>query len=107
MRRSEGFKSANKVIGSSNQRRHLGEGEAVAPKEKEKRKKERKKEKIRKKREKREKRKKGTMNSVKLLHVKCCFFQFFNSPAALKNIKKICPQEKVEMTPLALTGKLH
>ena len=38
------------------------------------------------------------MNSVKLLHMKCCFFQFFNSPVALK--KKIGPQEKVEMTPL-------
>ena len=41
------------------------------------------------------------MNNVKLLHIKCCFFQFFNSPVALKNIKKIWPpQEKVEMTPL-------
>ena len=40
------------------------------------------------------------MNDVKLLHTKCCFFQFFNSPVALKN-KKIVrpPQEKVEMTP--------
>ena len=32
------------------------------------------------------------------------FFQFFNSPVALKNNKKFCPppppQEKVEMTPL-------
>ena len=45
------------------------------------------------------------MNNVKLLlHIKCCFFQFFNSPVALKNIKKIAPQEKVEMTPLDLTG---
>ena len=26
------------------------------------------------------------MNNVKLLHVKCCFFQYFNSPEALKNI---------------------
>ena len=25
------------------------------------------------------------MNNVKLLHIKCCFFQFFNSPVALKN----------------------
>ena len=41
------------------------------------------------------------MNSVKLLHIKCCFFQFLNGPVALKNIKKILPpQEKVEMTPL-------
>jgi len=55
-----------------------------------KRKKERKKEKREKKRIKR-KRKKGTMNDVKLLHIKCCFFQFFNSPVALKNKKKFWP----------------
>ena len=40
------------------------------------------------------------MNNVKLLHIKCCFFQFFNSRVALKNTKKFPPQEKVEMTPL-------
>ena len=41
------------------------------------------------------------MNNVKLLHMKCCFFQFFNCPVALKN-KNFWPlQEKVEMTPLA------
>ena len=41
------------------------------------------------------------MNSVKLLYIKCCFFNFFNSPVALKNKKKIWPpQEKVEMMPL-------
>ena len=41
------------------------------------------------------------MNNVKLLHIKCCFFQFFNSPVALENQKKIWPtQEKVEMMPL-------
>ena len=58
----------------------------------------RKKEKRKKKKEKREKkekwrkkRKKGTMNNVKLLHIKCCFFQFFNSPVALKNKKKFAP----------------
>ena len=84
------------------QRRHLGGLGAVAPQGK--RKKDKKKEKKKKrgrKREKWEKRKKGTMNSVKLLHIKCCFFQFFNSPVALE-MKKIClPQEKVEMTPLS------
>ena len=49
------------------------------------------------------KRKKGTMNKVKLLHIKCCFFLFFNSPVALKNKKYIlAPQEKVEMTPLTI-----
>ena len=75
------------------------------PKEKEKKsKKERKKEKRAKKEKKREKRKKETMDSVKLLHIKCCFFQFFNSPVALKDIKKIGPQEKVEMTPLHYIG---
>jgi hypothetical protein len=36
----------------------------------------------------------------KILHIKCVFFQFFNSPVALKNLKNFCPQEKVEMTPL-------
>ena len=41
---------------------------AVAPKEKEKKKKKEKE-----KRKKRKKRKKGTMDSVKLLHIKCCF----------------------------------
>ena len=64
---------------------------AVAPKEKEK--KERKKEKWEKKERKKE-RKKGTMNNVKLLHIKCCFFQFFNSPVALKNLKKFWPPKK-------------
>ena len=49
--------------------------------------KERKKRKKRKKREKKKERKKGTMNNVKLLHIKCCFFQFFNSLVALKNRK--------------------
>ena len=47
------------------------------------------------------------MNNVKLLHIKCCFFQFFNSPVALQNKKKIWPpQEKVEMTPL-VSGTLQ
>ena len=60
----------------------------------EKKKKEKKKEK--------KERKKGTMNNVKLLHIKrAVFFQFFNTPVALKNLKKFWPsQEKVEMTPL-------
>ena len=40
------------------------------------------------------------MNSVKLLHIKCCYFQFFNSSVALKNLKKVRPPRKVEMTPL-------
>ena len=42
------------------------------------------------------------MNNVKLLLIKCCFFQIFSCPVALKNKKKFCPpQEKVEMTLLA------
>ena len=69
----------------------LGWG-AVAPKEKEKMKE--KRERKEKKEKKEKKRKKGTMNSVKLLHIKCCFFQFFSSPVALKNEKKICPPRK-------------
>ena len=65
------------------------------PKEKKKRKKKKKKEKKKKEKEKRkrEKRKKGTMNIVKLLHIKCCFFQFFNSPVALKNKKILAPRK--------------
>ena len=72
------------------------------PKEKEKKKKRKKK---REKREKKRKRKKGTMNDVKLLHIKCRFFQFFNSPVALK--KNLAPQEKVEMTPLHIRSASH
>ena len=34
------------------------------------------------------------MNNVKLLHIKCFFFQFFNSPMALKNLKKFGPPRK-------------
>ena len=47
------------------------------------------------------------MNDVKLLHIKCCFFKFFNSPVALKNEKIFWPpQEKVEMTPLQFPLRL-
>ena len=91
------------------QGRHLrGAGEASPqPKEKEKRKKRKKQEKQEKREKKREKRKKGTMNNVKLLHTQCCFFQCFNSPVALKILKKFAPQEKVEMTPLQLCHLTH
>ena len=83
-----------------------GWGAVTPPRKKKKRKKERKKRKKRKKRKEKKERKMGTMNNVKLLHIKCCFFQFFNSPVALKNQKKIWPpQEKIEMTPL-LHGSL-
>ena len=52
----------------------------------------RKKEKIKKKRKNRKKEKKRKkerreLSNVKLLHIKCCFFQFFNSLVALKNKK--------------------
>ena len=88
----------------ANQRRHLGGWETVPPGRKRKKEKKKKRKKKRKKREKREKRKKGTMNSVKLLHIKCCFFQFFNSPVALKK-NNSPPREKVEMTPLVLISE--
>ena len=79
------------------QRRHLGGLGAVAPppsRKKKKRKKERKKEKKKKKKKKKKKEKKGTMSNFKLLHIKCCFFQFFNSPVALKNKKNVGPPRK-------------
>ena len=34
------------------------------------------------------------MNNFKLLHIKCCFFQIFNSLVALKNEKKFGPAKK-------------
>ena len=67
------------------------------PKEKEKKKKRKKKEKKRKKekKEKKEKkREKRTMNNVKLLHIKCWFFHFFNSQMALKNKNNFWPPKK-------------
>ena len=102
-------RARNKERARVSEREREGEGETEAsfeggwggrcPPPQGKRKKEKKKEK-KKKEKKREKRKKGTMNNVKLLHIKCCFFQFFNSQVALKNKKIFAPQEKVEMTPL-------
>ena len=38
------------------------------------------------------------MNNVKLLHIKCCFFQFFNSPVALKK-KILAPKKKLKWRP--------
>ena len=64
-----------------------------------KRKKEKKEK--RKKEKKREKeRRELQMTSNYYIGIKCCIFQFFNSPVALKNKNKFAPQEKVEMTPL-------
>ena len=37
------------------------------------------------------------MNNVKLLHINCCFFQFFNSQVALKNLKKFAPPPKKKL----------
>ena len=64
-----------------------GAGGRRPPRQKKKRKKEKKK-------IKEKEREKGTMNNVKLLHIKCCFFKFFNSPVALKNLKKFWPPKK-------------
>ena len=84
-----------------------GLGGAVAPpprknkKEKKERKKGRKK---RKKRRKMKERKKGTMNNVKLLHIKCYFSNFSIFRWHWKIKKNFGPpQEKVEMTPLTLS----
>ena len=67
---------------------------AVAPLPPRKKKKRKKKEKKRKKENKEKKERKGTMNNVKLLHIKCCFFKFFSSPVALKNKKNFGPPKK-------------
>ena len=77
-----------KVFGIKSEASFEGAGGPSPPKEKEKRKK-RKKEKKEK-----EERKKGTMNNVKLLHIKCCFF---NSPMALKNKNKKLPPTKKKL----------
>ena len=62
-----------------------GEGlGALAPPPPGKIRKKKRNEKEKRKKEKKEKRKKGTMNTSQ---IKCCFFQFFNSPVALKNKK--------------------
>ena len=34
------------------------------------------------------------MNNVKLLHIKCCFYQFFNSPVSIE-----APQKKLKWRP--------
>ena len=82
-------RSSTFIYVSLRQRRHLGGG-GIAPKEKEKKERKKKKEKEKRK----QRKKKGTMNSVKLLHIKWCFFQFFNSPVALKNEKNVWPPRK-------------
>ena len=62
---------------------------------KKKEKKKKKKEKKEKKKEKeKKKRKNGTMNSVKLLHIKCCFFSNFSIVRWHWKIKKIPPPKK-------------
>ena len=87
----------NDIFGcTSFQGRHLR-----GPRKKKKKEKRKKKKKEKKKIE----RKKGTMNNVELLHIKCCFFQFFNKSGSTEKFKKILasPQEKVEMTPLLVS----
>ena len=81
------------------QGRHLrGLGGHRSPRKKKKEKKQRKQ---RKKRKKEKNERKGTMNNVKLLHIKCCFFSNFSVVRWHWRIKKnSAPQEKVEMTPL-------
>ena len=40
------------------------------------------------------------MNNVKLLNIKCLFFQFFHSQVALKNFKKmLAPKKKLKWRP--------
>ena len=56
-------------------------------------KKERKKE-NEKKRKKRKKEKRELFITPLLLHIKCCFFQFFNSPVALRNEKLLATPKK-------------
>ena len=73
-----------------------GWGPLPPPKEKEKKKKKRKKEKRETKREKKKERKKGTMNNVKLLHIKCCFFSNFSIVRwHWKILKKFAPPKKM------------
>ena len=83
-------------MGTDWQGRHLrGAGGATAPKEKEKRKKKRRKRKKEGKKRKKKERKKGTMNNVKLLHIKCCFFPNFQLSGGIKKlIKKFGPPRK-------------
>ena len=64
------------------------------PRKKKKKKKRKRKRKKRKKEKKKKEGKKGTMNNAKLLHIKCCFFQFFNSLVAMKNKNKFGPPKK-------------
>ena len=43
------------------------------------------------------------MNNVKLLHIKCCFYQIFNSPVALKNKKMSPPWSLLHVLKLLVT----
>ena len=74
------------------QRRHLGGlGGPSPPQGKRKKEKKKEKKKKEKKREKKRKRKKGTMNDVKLLHIKCCFFPIFQWSGGIKKSKIFLP----------------
>ena len=83
---------------TSRQRRHLGgwgpSPPPPPPRKKKKRKKERKKEKKRKKREKEIKERGELWTASNYCDMNDCFFQFFNNPVALKNLKKCWPPKK-------------
>ena len=88
----------NRVIALSGTRgviwRGWGPSPSLPPPRKKKKRKETKK------REKKKERTKGTINNVKLLHIKCCFFQLFKSPIVLKIKIKIDPlQDKLKWRP--------
>ena len=59
------------------QGRHLRGLGAVSPPQEKRKKEKRSKKREKRKKRKKEKIKKGTINNVKILHIKCCFFQFF------------------------------
>ena len=86
-------------IGSNVQGRHLrGAGGAVAPPPPPgKRKKEKKKEKKRKKSKKRKKERRELWRYVKLLHIKCCFFQFSIVRWHWTILKKFAPPPKKKL----------
>jgi hypothetical protein len=65
-----------------------GAGGPSPPRKKKKKKEEKKK------RERKEKKRKKKEGNYELLHIKCCFFQFFNNPVTLKNKKIFGPPRK-------------
>ena len=79
------------------QGRHLRGLGAVAPREKKKKEKKKKE-----KRKRKERKKEGTMNNVKLLHIKCFFFQIFQKSSGIEKYKKNLvpsPKKKLKWRP--------